>query len=236
MKKRINARDLPNYGYGGYDITDEWQCSGDYYTMISKGFKDACHNYYADFRKQHLGKKYKCTVFICLSASNSKEQKIANDEFDTLKECRSFFIETIYAYQSSDRFQREIVDTYLSVKASPVFTMEDGNIQIIGTTFFGVNHEYNDWSNNRTETYSYYNNDFPKFGGTRNYYCLCRDYRGEFRITHLYSFGGYSYSWLKPEESKEVFERLGPIIKDDHRFKAMYETLALFEEGRKLVT
>lgn len=226
MEKKITIKDLPNYGYGGTDICGEWQSNGSYYTQLSRGCFGLKHNYQADFRRHFKG-GWHVTVWICLSACNSTEIKIAENKFKTLKECRLFAIDEIHSTEEKDLL--EPLKSFLSIKARPVFTISNEDVKLEGTTYVGLCSDYSSYNNSHwREIHLYYNDDLPKYNAYKEYYDLGTNWRGDtVSIGHLKPFScGYSDGSLSPEQVDKYFPVMMNLIKEVEMYYPIYSKLS----------
>lgn len=222
MKKELTVKDLPNYGYGGYDYCDEWQSNGNLYTQVSRGDK-SLHNFYADITKRKSMREV--TIWLCLSASNSKDILIEKGiPFKTLKEARLFIVNTInqgnrgglkYSFD-------ELIKNHLEAKSKPVFTKNNDVLELIGTCYGDMGSEYSSSKNERwKEQYLYYHNDLPEYKHLKTYYSLGLDWKNQPSIMTLKPFsGGYSGGGVPDDtERNQIQSEMMELIGDNQKYK-----------------
>lgn len=218
-KYPLDANALRSMYCEGYtDINGEWNSiSGNYYAYLQRSLYHINHNYEVRIRKIKKG-KWDLRVYLCLTATNSKDVQLLKKTLHTLKESKVEAIAFIQEYDGSEKATEDI-ENWKSEHASPVFIVKtDGEPLLLGTTY---NYIGND-SQKTNANFTYYNDDMPNYHLqlSRPFYQICKTY------DHLYlscceiSTYGYCSSGIKDEALlKKMLEIIKPMPKYQHIFQ-----------------
>lgn len=203
------------YCEGYTDINGEWNSiPGRYYDYIPRNIYKVNHNYEVDITK--LKSKWILRIYMCLTASNSKEIALFNKSYRTLKLAKSEAIKFLNEYDASEK-AKEDVENWKANHAFPVFIINNGEPELIGTTY---NYIGND-SRKKDDTFTYYNDDMPNYWyyRTDKFYQLNKFYdRISISCCEINPWG-YCGSGIKDEDLlNKMLEIIKPIPKYKHIF------------------
>lgn len=142
----------------GYtDINGEWNPTpGRYYDYIQRNIYNVNHNYEINIHK--FKSKWLLRIYMCLTATNSKNIMLFNESYRTLKEAKSEAIRFIKEYDSSEKAKADI-EEWKANHALPVFIINNGEPELIGTTYDYIGND----SRRKDDTFTYYNDDIPDY-------------------------------------------------------------------------
>lgn len=215
------------YGEGYTDISGEWNSiPGKYYAYLQRSFYAINHNY--EVRICRIKKeKWQLRIYLCLTASNSKEIQLLDKTLPTLKEAKTAAIPFVLEYDASEKATEDI-EQWKSRHASPVFIVKtDGEPLLIGTTY---NYIGND-SLKTNDAFTYYNEDIPDYHRqlSRPFYQICKS----FDKLYLYSCNITPYGYHGSGEQDEVLlEKMLEVIRPIPKYKHIFQFL---EECKKKV-
>lgn len=204
------------YCEGYTDINGEWiPMIGNYYLYIPRHIYNINHNYEVDINK--FKSKWILRIYMCLTASNSKEIALFNKSYRTLKLAKSEAIKFLNEYDASEK-AKEDVEKWKTNHATPVFIIHDGQPELIGTTY---NYIGND-SMRHNDNFTYYNDDMPDYHykyHTDKFYQLIKLYdRISISCCEINPYG-YCGSGVKDEDLlNRMLEIIKPIPKYQHIF------------------
>lgn len=214
------------YGTGGIDIEGEWQWSGSYYQELSRGIHDVQHHYYISFsRNGYIGrtKGWYVSIYVCLSACNSKDYRILYEKTKTLKTAKELAVERINEFENSNEFQEKIIEEYLPKHSKPVFADKNGEPVFIGTTY---NSDFQDmqvvWEG-REDRWLYYHDNIPNYKDYNRFYSVRKSWNKEGGLSvsrSEKSWGGYSGgSVTEPNLQDRIIEMTRKMPQFQHLFQ-----------------
>lgn len=157
-KYGLTADDLNYMSCEGYtDINGEWiPMIGNYYLYIPRHIYNINHNYEVDINK--FKSKWILRIYMCLTANNSKEIALFSNSYKTLKLAKSEAIRFIKEYDSSEKAKADI-EEWKANHALPVFIINNGEPELIGTTYDYIGND----SRRKDDNFTYYNDDMPDY-------------------------------------------------------------------------
>ena len=205
----------------GYtDISGEWNPTpGRYYDYISRNIYNINHNYEINIHK--FKSKWFLRIYMCLTASNSKNIELFKESYRTLKKAKSEAIRFLKEYDSSEK-AKEDIENWKATHASPVFIVKDGEPELIGTTYRSLGND----SMKTNDHYTYYNDDMPDYRHYRSnkFYQLNKFYdRLSISYYELHPYGYYSSGMKDEVLLNKMLEVIKPIPKYQHIFKFLDE-------------
>jgi hypothetical protein len=224
----ITRKDLdhPMFGSGGYDVTGEWNWSGNYYTYLYRdsgyGLK---HNYYLQFfRIGRIDKTYgwSSSVYLSLTAPNSGEISLDDRlKTRTIKEAKNRMIKIIeYGEENGDT----LINDYKNKRRRPVFIIENNQPINIGYTYdsYGVdqytNTKFDYWKDNLI--------NFRKDYFNTPIYSLYKNFNNEPKINvSKFSWGIYTSCGYHEENKEKLIKKMFTLIKCNPIYKEFVDKI-----------